>query len=71
MDPNIVLENIRSLVARIQDDPCSSIQDDADSLASLIQSLDEWLMKGGFLPNEWAKNQPTNPQHIQRQRIKG
>lgn len=25
----------------------------ADQLAEHIESLDEWLTKGGFLPNEW------------------
>ena len=31
------------------------IADLAARLAELVQALDEWLSKGGFLPKEWER----------------
>ena len=28
---------------------------DANRLAELAQALDEWIVKGGFLPTDWSK----------------
>jgi hypothetical protein len=66
MDPDANLEEQRSLAAeamKIQD-ACSDNGDYtpeqqerhaeiACRLAELVQALDEWIMKGGFLPKEW------------------
>jgi hypothetical protein len=30
---------------------------DVESLADLVFELDEWLLKGGFLPRVWARAQ--------------
>lgn len=47
MDPNATLVRIRELI------------NDGDSadvlLIEAFNNLDEWLSKGGFLPNDWNK----------------
>ncbi len=65
MDPNATLEEIRRLSRKIRDNVTESITDDAlpgstddfvrdaDRLAELCLSLDEWVLKGGFLPRPW------------------
>jgi len=51
MDVNATLAEIRKLA---NGDPEGWITShDADRLAELILALDEWLKKGGFLPNDW------------------
>lgn len=30
-------------------------EDDVARLAELIESLDEWIRRGGFLPKRWAR----------------
>jgi hypothetical protein len=60
MDPNATLEELRKLVARVHkdyEDPDGNgvDQDDADRLATLIESLDQWITKGGFLPKAWSR----------------
>lgn len=60
MDPNATLELLRKQAQEILDnyekytghDP---IADDAANLAELVQSLDQWLTNGGFLPEEWKE----------------
>jgi hypothetical protein len=42
MDPNIALEELRELFAG-----------KATAEAAAFQDLDEWLSKGGFLPDDW------------------
>jgi len=48
MDPNATLQEIRSLID-------SENEYDRDRLAYLVDVLDEWMSKGGFLPVEWKK----------------
>lgn len=60
MDPDIVLRRTRELVASIlvayEDEGSNGInQDDAADLAEYVNSLDEWLSKGGFKPKDWQK----------------
>lgn len=43
MDPNALLEEIRSHYG------------DDTELAYLIEDLDEWLTKRGFLPRDWER----------------
>jgi hypothetical protein len=63
MDPNVALENLRSLLRTLQEsidapeleesesDILENIQDDLESAQGLI----EWLDGGGFLPTDWAR----------------
>ncbi len=60
MDPNATLSQLRRVVARIHDndatprDPeTAAMLQDADLLATLFDSLDEWISRGGFLPEGW------------------
>lgn len=62
MDPNAALADLRETTGWEcgggQDrEDASSMQviDNADDMASAFQGLDEWLSKGGFLPEAWAR----------------
>lgn len=56
MDPNACLEEIRELVSDIFADDKSNIDSlrRGDRLAELVEALDGWLSKGGFLPADWT-----------------
>lgn len=47
MDPNAALQKVRELI------------NDGDSadvlLVEAFEALDDWLSKGGFLPDDWAR----------------
>lgn len=49
MDPSETLANIRWLVKHHNN------EDDTSELVNNINALDEWLSKGGFLPDDWSK----------------
>lgn len=56
MDPNACLEEIRSLtesVLNTHDRDEQEYHSDCQRLAELIQSLDEWISKGGYFPGYW------------------
>jgi hypothetical protein len=59
MDPNAALDTIREAATNLRaqldsDDPSSSaIEQEAGWLAEHFEALDGWLLKGGFLPDEW------------------
>lgn len=64
MDPDANLEKTRKLVSRLikaidfspdEGEGFSFDTDDVNTLLDMIQSLDRWLSKGGFLPADWAK----------------
>ena len=56
MDPNANLQEQREIVERMLDDNSEHIDTgDAVRLADLVQALDEWITKGGFLPDAWRK----------------
>jgi hypothetical protein len=62
MDPNATLDSIRELVAKSVNKPLDEA--DSDTLAELVDALDSWLSRGGFLPTEWylaALRQKRNP----------
>lgn len=52
MDPNATLEEMRTLAEALieADDPDPG---DVERLAHLVQALDQWITKGGFLPAAW------------------
>jgi hypothetical protein len=58
MDPNANLQEQREIVARIEayrymnDTP---IERDGYRLSELVIALDEWISKGGFLPDAWRR----------------
>jgi len=52
MDPDACLEEIRDVVAKIND----GVPGLATALAELVDALDEWLSKGGFLPKGWTQS---------------
>jgi hypothetical protein len=57
MDPNATLAAIRELVKQIDNTDRGSANIDLVDLAldliELIDGLDQWLSKGGFLPSAW------------------
>jgi hypothetical protein len=53
MDPNAALVSIRELVSLLVDSPFATPQE--TELAELVQGLDEWLTRGGFLPTAWER----------------
>lgn len=53
MDPDANLAEIRRLVARMTDGPM--FEHDAARLVVLVAALDEWLTRGGFLPQAWRQ----------------
>lgn len=60
MDPNANLKEQRELAAKMlhdyEDEDGNGIdQDDANRLAELVEALDGWLSKGGFLPGKWER----------------
>lgn len=54
MDPNKTLQMIRERVYAILNSN-GVASDDAYFLAEDFDSLDEWLAKGGFLPDRWQR----------------
>ena len=59
MDPNATLAELRRLIREYQyrSDMLLRIDDEhADPIIERIGALDEWLTKGGFLPDAWKTN---------------
>ena len=52
MDPNVNLSEQRRIVARHAAGTATA--DDYARLADLVEALDVWLMRGGFLPSDWT-----------------
>ncbi len=71
MDPDACLAEIRRLVQSINvgGGSAKTRGNDAWRLAELVESLDDWIMGGGFLPRAWAlaqslarlPDEPTDP----------
>lgn len=62
MDPTANLKEQRELAARLLDGigchDYSNLGDyeaDVDRLCELVQALDGWIRRGGFLPEQWRK----------------
>jgi hypothetical protein len=56
MDPDVALHNVKTALEKVQNDLDMHSLIDYDNVIELIQNLaalDEWLSKGGFLPNQW------------------
>lgn len=55
MDPNTALANLRNIVGIARAVEMSSPFTTA--VCEAFESLDEWIMRGGFLPTDWADAQ--------------
>lgn len=53
MDPNACLKEIRLLAEKMLDYYGGYNKADVQRLTELVDSLDRWIMGGGFLPNDW------------------
>jgi len=51
MDPNETLKVLREMVARVFAD--DNADDNATELAETFDNLDNWITRGGFLPEGW------------------
>jgi hypothetical protein len=56
MDPNECLRKIRNLVEKSSGKELDSFE--VDMLCELFQALDDWIMRGGFLPEQWLHALP-------------
>lgn len=63
MDPTANLKEQRQIAAQIErcsheatrdDRPCGCV-DRAQRLAELVEALDGWITRGGFVPAQWHK----------------
>lgn len=50
MDPNEALAIIRTEISKVLDE---NDPNNPELLAEAMRGLDEWLSKGGYLPDEW------------------
>ena len=63
MDPNETLKGMRLIAEHfLSDQPGyqgtpdgEPTMDDARELAELVQAIDGWLSRGGFLPDAWKR----------------
>lgn len=59
MDPNAALAEIRETAAIVRDRIDRGEDPDVDGSVSVlvehVEALDEWLSKGGFLPQDWLR----------------
>lgn len=58
MDPDANLAEQRQLIAEMQHEIDMTGNCDAtktERLLELVEALDEWIAKGGFLPKAWQK----------------
>lgn len=51
MDPDATLAEVRLLSQRLLEESGGGL--DALRLAELVESLDGWISRGGFLPSDW------------------
>lgn len=72
MDPAECLTRIKTRVAQIrafQEEEATNwrrgipedIADVAQELVDDVENLDQWLTKGGFVPNQWKPRPPVAP----------
>jgi hypothetical protein len=53
MDPNTTLESIRFYAERIERN--GATYSDAADIVELIRVLDDWMQRGGALPDDWKR----------------
>ena len=57
MDPNATLALLRdaaALVLHLADTDDNGVLEPVVEMAELVDALDTWLTRGGFLPDAWA-----------------
>lgn len=64
MDPETNLKDQRRLAERILNG--DGDESDAYRLAELVEALDEWIAKGGFLPARWKRRAGSHRAHTRR-----
>ena len=64
MDPNAVLAQIRGLVTSYNNGGKWD-NTDTDDLVRLVDDLDTWMTRHGFLPTEWSPAADSNPPKIE------
>jgi hypothetical protein len=56
MDPNAALERLRELIAiNVRAETDSFKSELADDICEVLEGLDQWLSRGGFLPKAWNR----------------
>lgn len=55
MDPNANLKEQLEIARAILSDDEYDTGYDAVRLAELVEALNEWIVKGGFLPKDWSR----------------
>lgn len=55
MDPNKTLETIRKLITKLANEDEVWTVEDTEEFSYLVEGLDEWLSRGGFLPKAWER----------------
>jgi len=61
MDPNANLAEQRRIAKRFLDGGDQTTAEwmgDAERLAELVEELDQWITRGGFLPEVWSRAEP-------------
>ena len=53
MDPNVTLESLLELIN--EDCTTEELAYNINEILDLVESLDTWLSKGGFLPERWKR----------------
>jgi hypothetical protein len=53
MDPNEALRHIRNIVMLHETSDLHDPLEAMNSLVGYVQALDDWLSRGGFLPEAW------------------
>jgi hypothetical protein len=54
MDPNETLDRLRELTDF--GDTHEDVERTLDEVSDLFTAMDDWLSRGGFLPDDWRKN---------------
>lgn len=67
MDPNAALQIIRDNVQTYRDSTdAETANDAAERVVEAAADLDEWIVRGGFLPSDWAEPQRSTCRHCER-----
>lgn len=60
MDPNAALKGLRDLIWEFNHDDNVTMETfDTQALIDYVEALDQWLARGGFLPDSWGVKAKT------------